>query len=222
MHEQRHQYLLDTALRLFVESGYEAVTLETIAEAAGQSVEDVRVAYPNKAAIAIAHYQQLATETRQQVADLPEGPLADRFAQAMRGKINQMSPYREAVAALYSAAMNPRSQLSMTGPDTAGIRADLMAAFTQVVVGAKDTPRGAMADRAAAILYSLHLLLLLFWLYDRTPESRATHTMIELIHEGLKYLRPLLILPFVDQAITRLADTLASVFGGEPGEDMTA
>src|SRR5882724_3442350 len=51
-----HQLFLDTAERLFVEVGYDAMTMTAVAERAGTSIGALYRWFPDKTAIAAAHY----------------------------------------------------------------------------------------------------------------------------------------------------------------------
>jgi hypothetical protein len=77
-----------------------------------------------------------------------------------------------------------------------------------------DAPRG---DRVhfASLLYSLHFLLILFWLYDHSPQQRATGDLLDFVRDSLGLLRPMLVIPMVSSSLARLAEIMAAVFVGE-------
>lgn len=165
-----------------------------------------------------ALYLRLADEAHAAVAELPPGTLAERFHHLLLARLDQLDAYREDMIALFTTAMHPDSPQSLLGPDASAARARLKAAFTQIVAGASDAPRGSAAEAQAAelsaFLYGIHLLLLLFWLYDRTPGCSASREMLSITRAGLALLRPALALPPVARMLTRLSAAIDSVLGG--------
>jgi hypothetical protein len=141
-------------------------------------------------------------------------PIAERFAQAMRAKIAQIVPYRDAFGALFGAALTPNSGVAVLGDQTSDIRERVGRAFYDLVRNATDAPRERQARQLAIVLYALHLALLLFWLHDRSPDQRATDDLIKLAHDTLALVRPVLRLPPIAKALARLARAIEPVFGG--------
>jgi hypothetical protein len=58
------------------------------------------------------------------------------------------------------------------------------------------------------VLYTFHMLIILFWLYDRTPDQQATHKLRRFVYELFKMLRPMFILPMIPQAIVKLSQIM--------------
>jgi hypothetical protein len=86
--------------------------------------------------------------------------------------------------------------------------------FLAVVRGATDAPRERQARDLATVLYGAHLALLLFWLYDRSPNQRATEELLSLTCELLSIARRLLRLPPVAKVLARLARVIGPMFDG--------
>ena len=146
---------------------------------------------------------------------LEAGVVAQRYYQTMAQKLKQVTSYRQTLGALFSAAMNPDSDIAVLGANTAAIRDRMTNVFKVAIVGATDAPREPQATHVANLLYSAHLLTLLFWLYDRTPEQRATYELVKFTRDSLALARPFLALPPVAKSLVRLATIVESVFGGE-------
>ena len=77
---------------------------------------------------------------------------------------------------------------------------------------AADAPKASQVEPLATLLYSLHFLLILFWLYDRSPDQRATDDLLDFMREMLANLRVFLVIPMVNQGLNRLARITAAVF----------
>ena len=208
------QRILDTAIELFTMQGYEETTLRDIAAKAECSLGLAYRYFARKEDFVIALYEQLLAETEAQVANMPHAPLIERFQRVMEAKFAQIAPYREAMGALFSALMNPKSDVAVLGAGTADIRQRMHRVFTVVIAGATDAPREPQIRDFAILAYSVHLLLILFWLYDRSPNAKATHDLLAFASDGFGLVRPFLLLPPFAKSSARLAEILATVFGG--------
>jgi AcrR family transcriptional regulator len=211
--EQTREHILDTALSLFIDKGYEAATMREIAAAADCSLGLTYRYFARKEDLVLALYWRLAEEQEAHIQSLPQASIADRFEQAMRVKIAQVAPYRDALGALFGAALTPHSGVAVLGDSTSDIRERMGNVFYAVVAGAVDAPRDRQARQLAIVLYALHLALLLFWIHDRSPDHRATDDLIKLARDMIGLMRPILRLPPVAKTLTRLAQAIGPVFG---------
>jgi AcrR family transcriptional regulator len=211
------------AAESFVGTGYQAASLESLAEAVGCPLDQITAHYPSKTAVAIALLDHLAGETAAALPALPSGTIAARYHAALTAKLAQLEPYRATVAAVFSAALDADgpSDTHQSGQALIGgtaAQAALRAAFEGLVNTATDAPRlPAQSAELAQLLYAGHLLVILFWLYDRSAERTATRQLIDLVRDGMALARPALVLPPVAKALTRLTATFAAGFGvGQP------
>jgi len=211
--ERTREHILNTALSLFIDKGYDATTMREIAAAADCSLGLTYRYFARKEDLVLALYWRTADEQAAHVQSLPPAPLADRFAQAMHAKIAQIAPYRDALGALFGAALTPNSGIAVLGEGTSDIRERVSSVFYALVAGSTDAPRERQARQLATVLYALHLALLLFWLHDRSSDHRATNDLIKLACDTLALVRPVLRLPPVSKALTRLAQAISPVFG---------
>lgn len=212
--ERTREHILDTALGLFIEQGYDATTMREIAAAAECSLGLTYRYFARKEDLVLALYQRTANEQEVYVQSLSPAPIADRFVLAMHAKIAQIAPYRDAFGALFGAALTPNSGVAVLGDQTSDIRERIGESFYGLVRSATDAPRERQARQLATVLYALHLALLLFWLHDRSPDQQATDELIKLAHDTLALMRPLLRVPPISKALARLARAIEPVFGG--------
>lgn len=212
--ERTREHLLETALRLFTADGYEATTMRGIAAAADCSLGLAYRYFDSKEEFVLALYARMEQEFASYVEALPHVSLAQRFGQTMRAKFAHLAPYREAFGALAGATLNPRSNVAVLGDTTADVRQRVSAMFLAVVRGATDAPREPVARDLATALYGAHLALILFWLYDRTPNQRATDELISLVCDALGIVRRLLRLPPLARMLARLVRIIGPMFEG--------
>ncbi len=218
--QQTRQHILETAIRLFAEHGYETTTMRDIAAAADCSPGLTYRYFSQKEELVIALYEHLAAESLAQTHGLPVGTMADRYHTLMKHKMTQVQPYRAAMAAMFGAMMRPDVEMSVWGKRTTEGRDTMLEAFKQLVQEATDKPTQPLANSLATLLYCFHLLMLLFWLYDKSSENRATFLLLDFMHEALKLYRPMLLMPLISKATVKLAAILAMVFGEVPPQSV--
>jgi AcrR family transcriptional regulator len=203
--------ILEAALELFAERGYEATTMRDVAREAGASLGLAYRYFASKEEFALALYMRLAEETEEWARDgLAGGTVAERFEAAMLAKLNQVSPHRGPLAALFVGALDPNSRLSALGEGTAAVREKMAGVFLEVVRGASDTPGEKQAKQLGNVLYALHLAILLYWFHDKTPDARATRELVGSARETLRYLRPALRFPPMSRVLSSLAVALGN------------
>src|SRR4029078_3024329 len=111
--ERTREHILDTALGLFIEKGYDATTMREIAAAAECSLGLTYRYFARKEDLVLALYQRTANEQEAYVRALASAPIADRFSHGMHAKIAQIMPYRDAFGALFGAALTPNSGVAV-------------------------------------------------------------------------------------------------------------
>jgi len=210
--------ILEAALVLFADRGYEATTMRDVAREAGASLGLAYRYFASKEEFALALYMRLAEESEEWAREgLAGGTIAERFEWAMVAKLDQVSPHRGPLAALLTRALDPNSPISALGDGTTAVREKMGGVFLEVVRGASDAPREKQARELGNVLYALHLAILLYWFHDRTPGARATRELVGAAREALRYLRPALRLPQMSRVLSRLANALEDVSIGDPG-----
>jgi hypothetical protein len=147
--------------------------------------------------------------------NLPAGQMADRFAAVLRYTLEGLTPYRSAMTALFGASMDPESGVSVMGVEGDSLRSRTETSFHNLVLESNDALREPKSEQMGTVLYTVYLLMLLFWLYDRTPNQRATHELVGFLHETFRLMRPMFLLPMIPKAIGRLAEIVSPLFHGE-------
>jgi AcrR family transcriptional regulator len=209
--ELTRERILGVALQLFNTAGYEATTMRQIAARAGSSPGLAYRYFGHKEDLVLEFYRRMAAGFEAEVQAIPRASLADRFERAMRAKLELVHGYRPVFAAVLGSAMSPDSKIAVLGDRAADVRQRVRNAFANVVTGADDAPQGPQAGQMATVLYGLHLGLLLFWLHDRSANSRATWEMLAFTREMLALVRPALRLRPVARALARLEKLSRSI-----------
>jgi len=216
--ERTRERILKTALTLFRTNGYENTTLRQIAAESGSSLGLAYRYFRCKEELVLAFYESLAAEFIQQIPNLSQGKIAQRFTAAFHLKLALTEPHNELIGVLLSLALNPNSRIAVLGQASTDIRLRMQSAFSRLVSESNDAPDAATAAALAKILYIAHLALLYFRVNDRTPGGRATRELLAWIEIALSYLPMSYRLPFISDALLKIAATLDTVFGGATDE----
>jgi AcrR family transcriptional regulator len=176
--------LYEAAIALIASRGYEATTLRDIAQRAGVSAGLLYRYFPNKRAVILALYDELSAEYAARAAAMPPGTWGARFRFALTTSLGVLAPQRATLAALTPVLVGT-SEEGLFAPGTAFSRRRVQAVFLEAVRGASDAPAPDDAAALARLLYVLHLAVILWWLFDKTPRQRATRDLLALLENAL-------------------------------------
>jgi len=216
--ELTRERILEAALTLFRTNGYENTTLRQIAAESGSSLGLAYRYFSCKEEFVLAFYESLAAEFIQQIPNLSQGKIAQRFTAAFNLKLALVEPHNELIGVLLSSALNPNSRIAVLGQASTDIRLRMQSAFSRLVSESDNAPDAVTAAALAKLLYIAHLALLYFRVNDRTPGGRATRELLAWIETALSYLPMSYRLPFISEALPKIAATLDTVFGGATDE----
>lgn len=212
--QETRQRIFDTAVKLFMEKGYDQTTMREIAAESGCSLGLAYRYFESKEVVVIHLYRQLASNTKHQIETLPTVPIAERFELIMRSVLQTVIPFRPVWQGVFSGAVNPNSPFGVLGDKTADIRREMKDVFMLLVTQASDAPK--KPEQAAALsmlLYVAYLMTLLFWISDRSPDYKTTYQLLDFSRETLNLIRGSLVLPPITKGMMRLASIVEQVFG---------
>lgn len=179
--EQTRELILNSALDLLAEHGYERTTMRAIAARAGVSLGNAYHYFSSKEHLIQAFYQR--THEEHVAATTPvlekESSLKMRLLQVMRLKISTLEPYHQFAAALFKTAADPHSPLNPFAHESAPTRRESIKLFERLVV---DTRARIPADLRADLPYLLwlyHMGIILFWIHDSSARRARTLRLID-------------------------------------------
>jgi AcrR family transcriptional regulator len=172
--------IIDAALKLFREKGYDATTMRAIASEAGVSVGNAYYYFESKEHLIQAFYDRAQHEHRaaaQPVLDT-ERELGARIAGVLGAWLDTMEPYRPFAGTFFKNAADPTSPLSPFSPDSAPARAAAIDLWREVLDGSDaKVPKRLRAD-LPELLWLLSMGHVLFWVHDPTPGAAATRRVV--------------------------------------------
>ena len=177
--EETRRQILDTALALFRERGFEDTTIRDIAGRAGLSLGAAYYYFKSKEAIVGAYYDYTQSEhrTRAHAAFAQSSSLKDRLRAAFHTKLDIVQDDRQLLRALFRYGGDPDHPLSWFGPATRDQRELCMAVFAEAVAGERFPAD--VRDAAPTLLWTLHMGILLYFLYDGSPGQRRTRRLVD-------------------------------------------
>jgi AcrR family transcriptional regulator len=199
------------ALASFRERGYDATTIRRIAEETGVSVGTTNYHFASKNHLVQELYLEVQTSHRDAAAPAlaaAGADLAERVGIVYRTGLDQLTPYHPHAPEFLSAAVSPRSEINPLSAASAPALAIVEELFATAVDGAAGVPADLRAGLPRALVLA-HLLLALYWVYDRSPGQRRTRALLEGGVRILKTVQPMLRLPLVRRPVRDLLDLVA-------------
>lgn len=173
--------ILESALSLFRERGYEETTMRAVAEKAGVALGNAYYYFRSKEHLIQAFYERTHEEHLAACADrcARERNLQERLRIFLRAKIETSEPYHRFSGVLFQNAADPRSPLNPFSPESEPLRREVTRHLTTLLDGCStripDDLRGALPD----LLWLYLMGVILFWIHDESPNRRRTRLLID-------------------------------------------
>ena len=180
--EQTRAQILETALVLFRERGYEETTMRAIAEAAGVAVGNAYYYFRSKESLIQAFYERTHEEHTAASREIleQERDFRARLLGVMRAKIETAMPYHRFAAILFKTAADPESPLNPFSDASREIREQSTRLFAEVIEGSATRLRHEeLRAELPNLLWVYHMGILLFWIHDSSPGCRRTYRLLE-------------------------------------------
>ena len=180
--EQTRTRIVESALRLFREHGYEATTMRAIATAAGVSVGNAYYYFPSKQHLVQAYYEQ-----SQQLHEAAARPVLDqettferRLLGVLRSRIDTMQAEKLFATDFFRHAADPASPLSPFSRESAPAREMSVALYREAVVDAIDLKVPAeLREDLPELLWLYQMGVVLFWVHDRSDRAERSYALID-------------------------------------------
>ncbi|WP_034591220.1 TetR/AcrR family transcriptional regulator [Hamadaea tsunoensis] len=185
--EQTRRQIVETAIRLFGELGYEKTTMRAIASAAGVSVGNTYYHFASKEALLREFYLQLVREhaaAAEAVLDAGGG-FAEQLIGVLDAGLTVWGPYHEFAGRFIGLAAVPRSPVSPFGEESAESREISLDLFTRLVANTPTKMDDGLRSELPELLWLLQLGVVVYWVHDETPGQTRTR---KIIAKGAPYL----------------------------------
>jgi AcrR family transcriptional regulator len=179
--DQTKALILETALDMFRERGYDETTMRAVAQKAGVSLGNAYYYFRSKEFLIQAFYQRLHDSHLEVALPAlePETTLKGRLLTVVRTKIDTMKPYHQFAGVLFKTAAHPQSPLNPFADETDPVRQASIQLFEKVLEGEKVRIPKDLKAELPYLLWVYHMGIVLFWIHDSSPQHRRTYRLIK-------------------------------------------
>jgi AcrR family transcriptional regulator len=214
--EETGTRILESALELFRQEGFDAATMRGIAEKAGVATGAAYYYYPSKEAIVMEFYQRSCDEMQPKIEAALERVtrLEARLLELIRVKLEHFGPNRGVLRALLRNGADPKYPLSPFSVETKEIRAIDLAWFQRILVDCGMRIPRDLASQLPGVLWFFQMGVIFFWVIDESPEQVRTARLLDLAVKSVVTLIRLSALPLM-RPVRKTALRLIDVVKGE-------
>ncbi|HWU11368.1 MAG TPA: TetR family transcriptional regulator [Streptomyces sp.] len=179
--EQTRTLILETALRLFEERGYDRTTMRAVAQEAGVSVGNAYYYFSSKEHLVQGFYDRLAAEHEAAVQPVLAGDrdLAVRIRGVLLTWLDVAGRYHRFAAQFFKNAADPDSPLSPFSPDSAAAREAVVSVHERCLSGSSARTDPELAALLPQLMWLMQMGLVLFWVYDRSEGTERSRRLVE-------------------------------------------
>ena len=208
--------ILDCALALFRQEGFDAATMRDIAEKAGVATGAAYYYYPSKDAIVMDFYQRSCAEMQPKIEAALEHAtgLETRLRELIRVKLAHFAPNRGVLRALLRNGADPKHPLSPFSSQTKEIRDIDIAWFRRILVDCGMRIPRDLESHLPGVLWFFQMGVIFFWVVDESPHQARTGRLLELAAKSVASLIRVSALPMM-RPLRKAALQLIEVIKGD-------
>jgi AcrR family transcriptional regulator len=180
--EQTRTLILDTAMRLFQERGYDKTTMRAIAKEAGVSVGNAYYYFESKEFLIQGFYDLMTHAHALDATARMEGvrDFGERLRISLESWLDSAAEYHEFAAQFFRTAADPDSSLSPFSNESHPARTTAVELFRDVLTGSDLAPKldAELAELLPDLLWLHLMVVVLYWVFDRTPDTARTREFV--------------------------------------------
>lgn len=179
--ERTREVILEAAMKLFREKGYEATTMRAVAKEAGVSVGNAYYYFKSKEHLTQGYYAQ--SHVDHLAASEPilekETTLAKRLRGVLVAKIETAAPYHRFARVLFKTAGDPSSPLSPFSEESREVREEAILLMARTLEGAKVKVPKDLAIELPELLWLYEMGIIMYWIHDDSEGQARTLRLID-------------------------------------------
>lgn len=180
--EETAAKILDSALGLFREQGFENTTMRDVAREAGVATGAAYYYYPSKDALVLDFYARAsgAMQPKIQAALEQASGLENRLREVIHVKLAHFAPDRAVLRALLRNGADPQQPLSPFSKATEAIRNQDIAWFEAMLVGCGVRIPRDLLPHLPGVLWFFQMGIIFFWVIDESPGQERSDRLLKL------------------------------------------
>jgi AcrR family transcriptional regulator len=214
--EETRARILEAALALFREHGFEGTTMRAVAAAAGVSLGSAYYYFASKEELIQAFYARTHEEHLEACGSVlaSEKTFGGRLLGVMRAKLDTIAPYHEFAGVLFRSAADPRSPLNPFSEASRPVREEATELFGRVFRESTAKASKPLAAELPRLLWIYHMGIILYWIHDDSPGAERTYRLMERTTSLVVKLVGLSRLPPLRPLVTRTLGLLRELRAG--------
>jgi len=179
--EDTRRKIYEAAMELFREKGFEETTMRDIAAKAGVALGGAYYYFSSKDAIVLAVYREMQETSTPLVggALTDKKKLKERIRAVLDQRLKLLAPNRKFCAALFRHAPDGADPLSPFSEESRLIRDAAIEQMRVALEGGDVKIPADLRPRLPYLLWLYQMALIMFWLYDRSPDQQRTQQLME-------------------------------------------
>lgn len=213
--EETRARILEAALKLFRERGFDEATMRDIANEAAVATGAAYYYFPSKEAIVMAFYRRSSSEIQPRIEAALEKQtgLEARLRALIEVKLAHFAPNRGVLHALLRNGADPRHPLSPFSSGTREIRQTDIAWFDRILTGCGIRIPKDLAPHLPGLLWFFQMGVIYFWVIDESPAQQRTDRMLRLAVKSVTALIRISAIPLMRPVRKPALDLLEVVKG---------
>jgi AcrR family transcriptional regulator len=179
--EDTRRKIYEAAMELFREKGFEETTMRDIAAKAGVALGGAYYYFSSKDAIVLAFYGEMQENSNEPVLAAlgAQKKLKERIRSVLEERFKVLEPNRKFCAALFRHAPDCGDPLSPFSDETRAIRDGAIEHMRIAMEGSDAKIPSDLRPRLPYLLWLYQMALIMFWLYDRSPQQERTKKLMD-------------------------------------------
>jgi AcrR family transcriptional regulator len=179
--EETRRKIYEAAMELFREKGFDETTMRDIAAKAGVALGGAYYYFSSKDAIVLAFYADMQDRSNELIPAELAGhkKLKDRLQRILDKRLKLLAPNRKFCAALFRHAPDSSDPLSPFSEETRAIREASVDHMRLAIEGSDAKIPADLKPRLPYLLWLYQMALVMFWLYDRSPNQERTQRLLD-------------------------------------------
>jgi AcrR family transcriptional regulator len=179
--EDTRRKIYEAAMEMFREKGFEETTMRDIAAKAGVALGGAYYYFSSKDAIVLAFYREMQETSTPLVggALTDKKKLKERIRAVLDQRLKLLAPNRKFCAALFRHAPDGADPLSPFSGESRLIRDAAIEQMRVAIEGGDVKIPADLRPRLPYLLWLYQMALIMFWLYDHSPDQERTQRLME-------------------------------------------